>query len=149
MYDLGYCTEIWYATMQKINVGFRSQSRRCYNVKTRRCYNVGLWRLKNFHFQPISNVYPTSVSDVVSTSIQRQLFAGMLRYKAEQSSHIMLKVEGLTIKLFWSKDNLSFCDTCTYVLHTYNPHQWVGVAMVETSKHYGIAVLMRQSEMEE
>ena len=76
---------IWYATMQKINVGFRLQSRRCYNVKTRRCYNVkkrccynvGLWRLKNFHFQPISNVYLTSVSDVVSTSIQRQLLAGM------------------------------------------------------------------------
>ena len=75
---------IWYATMQKINVGFRSQSRRCYNVKTRCCYNVkkrfcyvGLWRLKNFHFQLISNVYPTSVSDIVSTSIQRQLFAGL------------------------------------------------------------------------
>ena len=78
MYDLGTCTEIWYATMQKISVGFRSQSRRCYNIKTRRCYsvkkrrckNVGLWRLKNFHFQPISNVsfwrcvnvYPTSIA---------------------------------------------------------------------------------------
>jgi len=33
--------------MQKINVGFRSQSRRCYNVKTRRCYNVKTRRCYN------------------------------------------------------------------------------------------------------
>ena len=84
MYDLR-CTEIWYATMQKINVGFRSQSRRC--------YNVGLWRLKTFIF----NQYPTSVSDVVSTSIQRQLFAGMVFYEE-----------------LWSSGPWQLCDTTKY-----------------------------------
>jgi len=52
---------IWYATMQKINFSLRSQSRRCYNVKTRRCYNVKKQRW-----------IVTSKKLSFSTNIQRQ-----------------------------------------------------------------------------